>query len=262
MGLHRRLGHHELTGDLRVREPAGHEPQRLLLTRGERLEPAAGGLVHGRRAVEEGLDHPARHRRSQQRLARVDGPDPRHEELGLDVLEQEPARTRVECLVDVLVHVEGREHDDARAALRVGHDPPGRLDAVDARHPHVHEDHVRSGVPHQGDRVLAVGGLADDREVRLDLEDHPEAGAHQRLVVDHRHPDGALCPCAGRHAGSKGRVATSSNPPSGLARATSEPPYTATRSRIPNRPCPGSVGGPPAAAWPSSRTASESRSAA
>ena len=44
-------------------------------------------------------------------------------------------------------------------------------------------------------------------------------------------------------SGSKGSVATSSKPPSGLTRATSEPPYTATRSRIPRSPLPASVAG-------------------
>ena len=39
------------------------------------------------------------------------------------------------------------------------------------------------------DPVLAVGGLADDLDVRLVLEDHPEPGPHELLVVDQDHPD-------------------------------------------------------------------------
>ena len=36
------------------------------------------------------------------------------------------------------------------------------------------------------DRLLAVGGLADDREVGLGLQDHPQPLADHRLVVDQR----------------------------------------------------------------------------
>ena len=37
--------------------------------------------------------------------------------------------------------------------------------------------------------LLAVGGLARDDQVGLGLEDHPEPGADQRLVVDDEDPD-------------------------------------------------------------------------
>ena len=36
-------------------------------------------------------------------------------------------------------------------------------------------------MPH--DRLLAVGGLADDGEVRFDLDQAPEPRAHERVVV-------------------------------------------------------------------------------
>ncbi|MGI9099714.1 MAG: hypothetical protein ACR2H2_14705 [Solirubrobacteraceae bacterium] len=39
------------------------------------------------------------------------------------------------------------------------------------------------------DGLLAVGRLADDRDVVLGLEHHPEAGAHQRLVVGDQDAD-------------------------------------------------------------------------
>ena len=48
------------------------------------------------------------------------------------------------------------------------------------------------------DRGLTVLRLADDLEVGLGGEDHPEPGAHQLLVVGQQHP--------GRHA-STGRFA-------------------------------------------------------
>ena len=39
-------------------------------------------------------------------------------------------------------------------------------------------------------RLQAVPGLADDREVLLGLQDHPETGTQQRLVVDQQDADG------------------------------------------------------------------------
>ena len=67
----------------------------------------------------------------------------------------------------------------------------GRLDAVHDRHPDVHEHHVGLCALGEGDRLGAVRRLADDIDVRLGLEDHAEAGPHQRLVVDDHDPDAA-----------------------------------------------------------------------
>ena len=44
-------------------------------------------------------------------------------------------------------------------------------------------------VPGQRDRLGAVAGLADHLEVRLGVDDHPEAAAHERLVVGDQHAD-------------------------------------------------------------------------
>ena len=41
----------------------------------------------------------------------------------------------------------------------------------------------------QGQGGASVGGLADHLDVGLGVQDHPEAAAHQGLVVDDEHPD-------------------------------------------------------------------------
>ena len=51
----------------------------------------------------------------------------------------------------------------------------GGLDAVDARHLHVHEDDVGAQLAGQLDGLGAVPGLADDLDVGLDGQDQPEA---------------------------------------------------------------------------------------
>ena len=66
----------------------------------------------------------------------------------------------------------------------------------------------------------AVARLADDLEVVLAVDEHPEAGAHHLLVVDQEHPD-RLARRA--HAAHRGILADTRNPPprpgSGLERA-------------------------------------------
>ena len=64
-----------------------------------------------------------------------------------------------------------------------GEQAPRGLDAVELGHADVHQDDV--GLQPLGllDGVEAVGGLADDLEVVLGVEDHAEPGAHERLVV-------------------------------------------------------------------------------
>ena len=48
--------------------------------------------------------------------------------------------------------------------------------------------------PRRLERLLAVACLADDLDVRLGLEDHAEAGAHQSLVVDDQDTDAQASP--------------------------------------------------------------------
>jgi len=68
---------------------------------------------------------------------------------------------------DLLVFVHG-EADDANAG-QLGHDDPGRLDAVHFRHAHVHDDHVGPQGPGQRYRLRAVGRFADDVDRFLPL---------------------------------------------------------------------------------------------
>ena len=88
---------------------------------------------------------------------------------------------------------------------------PGGLDAVDVRHAHVHQHHVGPRPGDQVDGVAPVGRLADHVDVGLALEDHPEPGAHHRLVVDQHDAD--------RHVaatiGTIGNVARTRQPPPG-----------------------------------------------
>ena len=63
----------------------------------------------------------------------------------------------------------------------------GRLEAVHHRHPDVEQAHVGPEAPRERDRLGAVGGLADDLDVGLRVEDHAEPRAHEVLVVGDQH---------------------------------------------------------------------------
>jgi hypothetical protein len=81
------------------------------------------------------------------------------------------------------------QHYNARTARDVGHEPPGGRDPVGSGHPHVHEHDIRPQRRHLGHSLVAVHGFTHHVQVRLDLEDHSEAGPCQRLVVDDQHTD-------------------------------------------------------------------------
>ena len=157
------------------------------------------------------LDQPPGDRRREQRLALGDHVDAGHELVGRHVLQQEPAGAGAKGLVDVLVQVEGGEHEDARRVLcvAVGHYLAGCLEPVQARHPDVHQRDVGLQPLDLLDGLLPVDRLAHDLDVGLGVEDHLEARAHERLVVRDQHP----YQCSSR---SKGSLACTPKPPSFL----------------------------------------------
>ena len=69
-------------------------------------------------------------------------------------------------------------------------DGPRRLDAVEHRHAHVHQDDVGAVELDEADGVGAVGRLAHDLDAVLGLEDHAEPLAQQGLVVGQDDADG------------------------------------------------------------------------
>ena len=175
-------------GDLGVGETARDEHEDLALARGQLVQP--GGGCGGRRVVADvGLDQPPGDRRGEQRVASRDRVDRGQQVLRRDVLEQEAAGAGDERVEHVLVEVEGGEHQHPRGRL-AREQPPGRLEPVHDRHPDVHQDDVGAGPPAGVDGLRAVAGLGDDSDLRVGLEDHPEAGAHECLVVGDQDADG------------------------------------------------------------------------
>ena len=88
----------------------------------------------------------------------------------------------------MLVGVEGGQHDHP-GRVGLGVQRPGRLEAVEHRHPDVHQHDVGAALGAQRHARPAVGGLADDLEVGLAAEHQRERRPDQRVVVDDQHPD-------------------------------------------------------------------------
>ena len=185
MRLDRRLADEQLLGDLGVRGAARDRAQHLELAGGQVLElgggvPDAGGRRTNssiRRLVIVGRE---------QRVAAGDDLDRLDELLGRGVLEQEAARARAQRLVDVLVEVEGRQHQHPRA---VGRPASRRVASSPSRLGMRMSIRTTSGLSARDrlDGLAPVGGLADHLDVRLGVEDHAEAGADERLIVGDQH---------------------------------------------------------------------------
>jgi hypothetical protein len=83
---------------------------------------------------------------------------------GGGVFQQEPACPGPEGAEDVLVEMEGGQHDHFGRVGKRG-DLPGGSDAVHAGHAHVHQRHVHAVGADGGDGGGAIGGLGNHVQV-------------------------------------------------------------------------------------------------
>jgi hypothetical protein len=87
-----------------------------------------------------------------------------------------------------LVGVERRQHDHRRrVGLRAQQARGG--DAVGLRHADVHQHDVRAMAIDGCEHPAAVVGFADHLDPGGSGEQHPQARAHERVVVDEHDPD-------------------------------------------------------------------------
>ena len=142
----------------------------------------------GRGLRGQALDDRARHRRGEEEVAGGDGVDGGDQLLRPRALEQEPRRAGGERGEDVVVLLERREDHDADV-VGEREQPLRGGDAVEARHPHVHQHHVRQQPVRRLERGGAVRRLADDLDALVAREDPAQADAHEVVVVDEQDAD-------------------------------------------------------------------------
>ena len=182
VGARRGRAHDQPLGDLVVGQPLGDQRDDLALAVGEHVEARRELRLLG--SAGELLDEAAGDARRQQGVAVHDRPHGAHQLGRLGVLDEEAVGPGPDRLEDVLVEVERREDHDAGAGeALVGSDAARRREPVDARHAHVHQHDVGAGLDRLADGLVPVGGLADDGDVRLGVEEGAKTGPDQGLVV-------------------------------------------------------------------------------
>jgi hypothetical protein len=130
-------------------------------------------------------------------LAPVHSPDGILQSPRAGVLQQVAVGPGPDGRDHLLRPAEAGEHEDADRRT-LGPQPADGLDAVDARHHQVGEQHVRPGLLDQPDRGGAVAGLADHREP-LGLQERPQTLADDGVVVGDDDPDRRLAVGSGSH---------------------------------------------------------------
>ena len=178
---------HQPARDIGVAESGGDQLEDLALALGE-LVDLGGGCLRVRAGGELG-NQPPRDRGREQRVAGGDDSDRLQQLVRAGVFEQKGARARAERGVDVLVEVEGGEHEHARLGeRRVGAQQPGCFQAVEDGHADVHQHDVWEGSACEVDGFPAVAGFADDLHLLLGRDQCGEAGADGGLVVGDEDP--------------------------------------------------------------------------
>ena len=183
-----------------------------------------------------------RHGRRQHGLAARGQPYRLHQVGPRGVLEQVARRARLDGAQDVGVGLVGGEHDDPGA--RHGFEQPrGGVDAVQPRHPQVHQHHVGGQRAGRRDGLLARARLADHHDVGLAVEHAAHTRPYDRMVVHQQHRDHAV--------GTSTRTVV---PVPGTESTRSVPETCSTRPRMAASPYPPPVSAPNP--LPSSRTVS------
>src|SRR5690606_30519833 len=141
----------------------------------------------------------------------------------------------------------GQDHHPAAGHGRA--DPLGGRDAAAAGHLDVEQRDVGPLRRGDGDRLLAVAGLADDLDVGLQPEQRGERAPYHALVLGQHHSDH---PASSAPAGTWTRRR---KPPSGPGPASRTPPASRTRSASPASPLPESRRAPPCPSSTMSRVA-------
>jgi len=175
----------------------------------------------GHCGVDESVEHAGRESLPTRR--RLDGD---HEFVGWGVLEQEADGTRVDGVDDEIVVVEGGEDQDRRGVWLRSNVRGGR-DAVATRHSDVHQDDITRRRSDNGHGIDTVSRLADDLDPVPSVQQEPQPGADQLLIIDQHDP--------GRTQPWHGSTALTTNPdPSGPA--VSDPTASRARSARPANP--------------------------
>ena len=225
--LDRRFGDEQGHSDFGVSRTARHQAQNIVLAFSQQVEPCGVACSRGDNAS-IALEQTRRDRRIEPGRAAGDGPDCGNQILRARVLEDEAGGTSLDRAPQDLVLAERREHENVERVVAATQ-LRGRGDAVESRHPDVHEDDARVEGREFLQRLPAIGALGHDLEPVRWRENSRQPRTNERLVVDDRDSDQR------RHSpftGSSQRT----RQPLGVAPAANSPPSAVARSCIPISP--------------------------
>src|SRR5215472_15689246 len=187
VGLRRLHGNYQGVADLGTGQASRDQSQHLGLSLGQRLERRRRRRVHAWPASEVS-DQTASHRRSQQRVTVGNYANCLHELRSGCVLQQEPlapARS-ASYTYSSRSNVVSIKRPRTGVASRGSEYLAGRMQPVQHRHSHIHQDDVWLELTSLVDRFGSIGGLAHNLKVWLGREYRSETLAHHRLIVDAR----------------------------------------------------------------------------
>ena len=111
--------------------------------------------------------------------------------VGIDIFQQEAARTRRKRIVDVFIDIERRKNKHRNIGrIGVARKLSAGFDAVFARHANIHEQHVGAHATRQCDGIGAIDRLAHHFNAGKRRKNEPEALANQVLVIGNGDPNG------------------------------------------------------------------------
>jgi hypothetical protein len=160
------------------------ESPSLVLALGQQVEIVGGPGYRGGKPPRDLVEELTGHRGREHRVSGRHGSYRGDDLLGRGVLEEKAAGAGTQRLEDVLV--EPKRGQDQHALSR---EPPGGFDAVDSRHPDVHQHDVGCVLAGGSDGLLAVACLGDDLDVAGGLEHGFEPRPHHRLIVRDHHTE-------------------------------------------------------------------------
>ncbi len=158
--------------------------------------------------------------------------------VAVGVLRQVAEGAGRESTCDGLVVGIRGEHDDLRSRMSVADGGRGG-DAVETRHPQIHEDDVRVGGRRQLDGFLPVGGRSHDLDPGHEPEQGDEAVADDGLVVGDDDPhacSATVTPLVDARPVPFGSSTATRQPVPPAGPAVIEPPSSSRRSRMPVNP--------------------------
>src|SRR6266487_326374 len=234
---HRLRIDHQLLSDLAIAASLGYQDENFPFPLGQiRKGQGRDGLPWDGKELHQALGH-ARTEDSFPFAHRADG----SEHLDFTGLFQDIAtRSRPQRGEEGIVLLNKGDHENATVRVRL-QDATCRLDATDAWHPQIHDDHIRLQGGRQRHHLLSAGRFAHHLQIFCRLQQGTHPAAYQRMVISNQNAQNghSLFPFLDPpQVLSKGRRARTSVPPAGAGTISQVPPSSAARSRMESSPTP------------------------